>query len=80
MVCGTILTYKWHDFDAIEGAMYRINIYLTNRQEKELKTIKDETELTLSELLRRALDLYIQTYKLDKIVVRDEPLGRKRII
>ncbi len=60
--------------------MYRINIYLTNRQEKELKTIKDETELTLSELLRRALDLYIQTYKLDKIVVRDEPLGRKRII
>ncbi len=60
--------------------MYRINVYLTNRQEKELKTIKDETELTLSELLRRALDLYIQTYKLDKIVVRDEPWGRKRII
>ena len=60
--------------------MYRINVYLTNRQEKELKAIKDETELKLSELLRRALDLYIQTYKLDKIVVQDEPLGRKRII
>ncbi len=59
--------------------MYRINVYLTNRQEKELKAIKDETELKLSELLRRALDLYIQMYKLDKKVVQDEPLGRKRI-
>lgn len=60
--------------------MYRINVYLTNRQEKELKTIKDETELKLSELLRRALDLYIQRYKLDKKVVQDEPLDRKRIL
>lgn len=39
--------------------MKRINYYVTDRQYELLKQISNETETTVSELIRRALDEYL---------------------
>lgn len=43
--------------------MKRTNIYLTDRQVKELKEIADKLGLSTAELIRRVLDLYLENKK-----------------
>ncbi len=43
--------------------MKRTNIHLTDKQIKELKRQKEETGLTVAELVRRAVDMLLDSYK-----------------
>lgn len=40
--------------------MKRINYHLTENQIKELKKIREKTGLSLAELVRRAIDKYLE--------------------
>ena len=43
--------------------MKRINIYITDQQVKEIDKIKKVAEMSLSDIIRRALDEYIDKMK-----------------
>lgn len=43
--------------------MKRINIHLTDLQIKELKKLSDNTGISVSELVRRAIDEYLRKQK-----------------
>ena len=43
--------------------MKRINVYITDLQAKEMDKIKKKIEMKPSEVIRRALDEYIDTLK-----------------
>lgn len=43
--------------------MLRTNIYLTNRQLRKLRKLADKTELKVSEIVRRAIDEYLEDKK-----------------
>jgi hypothetical protein len=40
--------------------MIRINLYIAEQQQKRLEELRDETGLSIAELIRRALDLYFK--------------------
>ena len=40
--------------------MERTNIYLTKKQLNKLRELSRETELTVAELVRRAIDLFLE--------------------
>ena len=44
-------------------AMIRTNIYLTEPQMKKFKTISKKTGLAVSDLIRRALDEWLERYE-----------------
>jgi predicted DNA-binding protein len=46
--------------------MKRMNFYLADIQIRRLKAITKKTGLPLSDILRRAIDEYWETYKLKK--------------
>lgn len=41
----------------------RVGFYLTDSQIKELKKVSKKTGLTVSELIRRAIDEHLEKYK-----------------
>ena len=43
--------------------MIRTNIYIPERQRKALKQIAEELEIKSAEVLRRAIDEYIERYE-----------------
>jgi len=47
-----------------KAKMKLINVYLTNKQVRELKELSGETELSVSELMRRAVDALTKEHKL----------------
>jgi len=42
--------------------MKRVNYYLTEMQLKKLKEISDDTGLSVSEHIRRAIDFYMEAF------------------
>lgn len=47
--------------------MIRKQIYMTQRQDKELKKISKETGLSVADIIRRILDYYLENEKAKNI-------------
>jgi predicted DNA-binding protein len=43
--------------------MKKVNYYITEKQDKRLRQLSKESGLTVSELIRRALDYYLERKK-----------------
>jgi predicted DNA-binding protein len=56
------VTAGWHIMAPPEGTMEktRLNIYLNPQQKEKLDKLSEKTGAPLSELIRRAIDLYLK--------------------
>ena len=49
--------------------MKRVNYHLTNQEIKALRELSQQTGLTVSELIRRAIDEYLESKKREKTCI-----------
>ena len=58
--------------------MIRTNLYLGDKQHGELELIVEETGLPMAELIRRAIDLFVEDFRRKELAKRGTPKGEKK--